>query len=221
MSGPGKIIGVGNGNPICHEPDVYIDKSLSRTISINNWRMKKVPDTKNRPEVAEDFLPNQWDRVDVNDESGPLKPDESAVFHAPVSVTDEELAVTNAVLHFGMIDDEGWVYVNGQLVGESHDWSSSPSFNVLKFLHAGENTIAVAVKNNEGDGGVNEGVTLELVDKPAKAQWQRSAFNGLAEVIVQADKDVGEIQLHASADNLAPSTIAIRTEPGGAQPVAP
>ena len=221
VSGLGRIIGVGNGDPACHEPDVYIEKPSSRTISINNWRMEKVPDTKDRPEVAEDFQANRWDRVDVNSESGPLKPGESAVFRSRVSVTDEELAATNAVLHFGMIDDEGWVYVNGQLVGESHDWSSSPSFNVLKFLHAGENTIAVAVKNNENDGGVNKGVTLDLDEQPVPAGWQRSVFNGLAQVIVQADRNAGEIQLSASGDGLAPATISIHASPGGERPVMP
>lgn len=107
VSGPGRIIGVGNGNPICHEPDVCIAKPSSRTISINNWRMQMVPDTKDRPEVAEEFLADKWDRVDVSSENGPLKPGESAVFRARVSVTNNELTVTNAVLHFGMIDDEG------------------------------------------------------------------------------------------------------------------
>jgi beta-galactosidase len=221
LSGPGKIIGVGNGDPACHEPDVYIDKPSSRMISINNWRMEKVPDTKNRPEVAEDFQPNRWYRVDVNDESGPLNPGESAVFRSRVSVADEELAVTNAVLHFGMIDDEGWVYVNGQLAGESHDWSSSPSFNVLKFLHAGENSIAVAVKNNEGDGGVNKGVTLELDEKPVLTGWQRSVFNGLAQVIVQSAKDAGEIKLTATAESLSPASQTIQSTPGRFQSYMP
>ena len=221
VSGPGRIIGVGNGNPICHEPDVCIGKPSSRTISINNWRMQMVPDTKNRPEVAEEFLADKWDRVDVNNENGPLKPGESAVFRARVSVTNNELTVTNAVLHFGMIDDEGWVYVNGQLAGESHDWSSSPSFTILTFLHAGENTIAVAVKNNAGDGGVNKGVTLELDEKPVLAAWQRSVFNGLAQVIVQSTKGAGDIKLTATTEGLAPAIQTIRSTPGRFQSYMP
>ena len=156
----------------------------------------------------------------MNNESGPLKPGESAVFRARASVTDEELAVTNAVLHFGMIDDEGWVYVNGQLVGESHDWLS-PSFNVLKFLHAGENTIAVAVKNNEGDGGVNKGVTLELDEKPVPPDWRRSVFNGLVQVIVQSTKEAGEIKLIATAESLSPASQTIQSARGRFQSYVP
>jgi beta-galactosidase len=43
--------------------------------------------------------------------------------------------------------------------------------------------------------------------------WQRSTFNGLAQVIVQADKTAGEIKLTASSDGLAPTTVTIQARP--------
>jgi hypothetical protein len=103
--------------------------------------------------------------------------------------------------------------VNGQLAGESHNWNDAPSFDIRKFLHSGDNTIAVAVKNNDGPGGVNKGVTLELTKPPIPANWQRSVFNGLAQVIVQAGSGAGAIQLKAHADGLAPVTVVIQTAP--------
>jgi hypothetical protein len=108
--------------------------------------------------------------------------------------------------------------VNGQFAGESHNWSDSPSFDIRKFLHVGDNTIAVVVKNNDGPGGINKGVSLEFEKPPIPANWQRSAFNGLAQVIVQADKDAGEIKLTAQADGLQPAAIVIRTESASAAP---
>ena len=90
------------------------------------------------------------------------------------------LASENVKLSIGMIDDEGWVYVNGQMAGESHDWQESPNFDVKHLLHPGTNTIAVAVANNSGAGGVNKGVTLLFQEKPELPDWKRSAFNGLA-----------------------------------------
>jgi len=221
LDGPGKIIGVGNGDPICHEPDVYSNQPSLRIVSLDDWRMKKVPDAKDRPEIAEDFHGSGWTKVDVRAENGPLKEDQSAVFRTRFSLTEEDLAATNALLHFGMIDDEGWVYINGRLAGESHDWESDPSFEVRKLLHAGENTIAVAVKNGENEGGVNRGVTLELEQRPVIAAWQRSVFNGLAQVIVQADKHPGEIQLRARADGLAPAVAVIRAAPHPSRPAVP
>jgi beta-galactosidase len=101
-----------------------------------------------------------------------------------------------------MIDDEGWVYVNGHLAGESHDWSAQPTFDVQTHLHDGENTIAVAVQNHDGSGGINKGVALDIQEKPAAVQWKRSVFNGLAQVIVQSGKGAGTLHLAAQADGL-------------------
>jgi beta-galactosidase len=213
LSGPGKIIGVGNGDAACHEPDVYFDKQDVRALELSDWFMAKVPDLQNRPEVAEHFDDSQWGKVNVRADDGPLRPGEMAVFRTQVRLSAADLAIKSADLNFGMIDDQGWVYVNGQFAGESHNWNDSPSFDVRKFLHAGDNTIAVAVKNNDGSGGVNKSVSLELKQQPVPANWQRSAFNGLAEVIVQADADAGDIQLMAYGDGLSPTSIIVRAKP--------
>jgi hypothetical protein len=47
-------------------------------------------------------------------------------------VTAEKLAAKRARLSIGKIDDRGWVYVNGRLAGESHDWNNSPAFEIRK-----------------------------------------------------------------------------------------
>ncbi|HZI33908.1 MAG TPA: DUF4982 domain-containing protein, partial [Candidatus Binatia bacterium] len=213
ISGPGKIIGVGNGDAICHEPDVYFNKPEVRAVALDNWRMETVSAPKDRPEIAEQFDDSQWQKVNVRASDGPLQSDEVAVFRTRVSLTAEDLDAARANLNFGMIDDEGWVYVNGQFAGESHNWNDSPSFDIRKFLHAGGNAIAVIVKNNDGAGGVNRGVSLELEKPPMPADWQRSAFNGLAQVIVQADKDSGDIQLKADGDGLRSASIVIHVKP--------
>jgi beta-galactosidase len=212
IGGPGKIIGVGNGDPICHEPDTYFTKPLVHVIALDNWHMKKVPDPKDRPEAAKNFDEDKWKDADVSIERGPLKEGESAVFRAHVDITAEDLASLGATLQFGMIDDDGWIYVNGQPVGESHDWRSSPQFDILKLLHSGDNSIAVVVKNNGGDGGINKGVSLDFQKKPISPDWQRSVFNGLAEVIMQAGKEAGEIKLTARADGLALGDVIIHAE---------
>jgi len=212
ISGPGKIIGVGNGDPICHEPDVYVEKPDVRAIALGDWRMTNVANLKDLREVAENFDDSNWQKVNVRTDEGPLREDEIAVFRTRVPLTAEDLAVDRADLNFGMIDDDGWVYVNGQFAGESHNWSDAPSFDIRKFLHTGDNTVAVTVKNSEGSGGINKGASLEFVKPPIPANWQRSAFNGLAEVIVQADKNVGAIKLTARADGLQPATLVIQTQ---------
>jgi beta-galactosidase len=132
------------------------------------------------------------------------------------------LNASNVILNFGMIDDEGRVYVNGRLVGESHDCTDEPSFEIRPFVHAGTNSIAVAVKNNGGPGGVNKGVTLTIVDKPtSKLPWRRSVFNGLAQIIVQAGKEPGQIHLTAHSEGLSDTTLDISAEPATPRPCVP
>jgi beta-galactosidase len=220
INGPGKIIGVGNGDPSCHEPDQYAATNNIRSLALTNWRMKLVPNSQDCPEIASDFADSDWPAADVNSEQGPLAPDTSAVYREHVSIPTEALA-GGAVLHVGMIDDNGWVYVNGQLAGESHDWQASPSFDVQKLLHPGENVIAVVVQNKDGSGGLNKGVNLELTNPPTAPVWQRSVFNGLAQIIVQSIRKAGDIRLTAHSDGLAETTTVIHAEPHSPRPALP
>ena len=209
VTGGGKIIGVGNGDPSCHEPDVYATASAGQTLVPGNWRMKLVAAPENRPEIAPDFVDADWSAADVTVGQGPLEPHTSAVFRGHVTVPEDALP-GSAVLHIGSIDDEGWVYVNGLLAGESHDWQDSPVIEAGKFLHAGDNVIAVVVRNQEGAGGLNKGVSLVLSSQAVVPAWKRSVFNGLAQVLVQAGKTAGDIRLSARAEGLTGTTVVIR-----------
>jgi beta-galactosidase len=48
--------------------------------------------------------------------------------------------------------------------------------------------------------------------------WQRSLFNGLAQIIVQSTMDPGEIKLTARADGLTPITLVIPSQPAPPRP---
>jgi hypothetical protein len=131
------------------------------------------------------------------------------------------MASQSVTANFGEIDDDGWVYVNGQFVGESHDWTAAPTMEVRKFLHDGENTIAVAVQNNESTGGLEKGVSLEIEDKPEPIHWKRSAFNGLAQVIVQAGKEAGTMHLTAKSEGLTEASVDISSAADSTLPLLP
>ena len=224
LDGPGKILGVGNGDPSCHEPDIYLARWLSQTVAINDgWHWKKVPDVYGAklPELETDYDDSGWDTVDPRAATGPLSDRGQAVFRAKIQVTEQQLAAESVELCFGMIDEDGWIYVNGRKVGESHDWQSSPSFDVKRFLHPGENVIAVALANWTGPGGIDKGVTLRLGEKPEMPQWQRSVFNGLAQIIVQSTKAPGEIKLTARSEGLSPVTAVIQARPATPRPAVP
>jgi beta-galactosidase len=56
---------------------------------------------------------------------------------------------------------------------------------------------------------------------PAQTGWQRSAFCGLAQIIVQSSKDAGNIHLTATADGLPPATISLQSQTCEPRPSVP
>jgi beta-galactosidase len=217
LEGAGKIIGVGNGDPSCHEPDVYLAKLPLRQKPVDGWRWQetKTPNDEKLPAIAETFDDSSWTPVDVKSESGPLSGFQHGIFRARFTVTDADLTAEAIELCFGRIDENGRVYVNGQKVGASDDWRTSPAFDVKRLLHAGQNTVCVTLANYEGSGGVNNRVNLQFQEKPEMPQWKRSVFNGLAQIIVQAGKQPGVLKLTARAKGLQSFTLSsevIQTE---------
>ena len=71
--------------------------------------------------------------------------------------------LAGAQICFSGCDDEGWYFVNDQFVGETHDWQAQPIFDIKKFLHAGDNVIAVGVNNGGGQGGLNPNVNVDII----------------------------------------------------------
>ena len=224
LSGLGKILGVGNGDPSCHEPDVFLPQFSVRSVPLNDgWRWKKLPNIYD-PKLAEfktNFDDSAWETANPQSDSGPLGERDQAVFRVKIQVTGQDLAARAVELRCGMIDEDGWVYVNGKQIGESHDWQVPAVFDLKPFLHPGENTIAVAVANWGEQGGLNKGVLLEFQEKSVAPEWQRSVFNGLAQIIVQSTREPGEIKLTASAEGLSPATASVSSQPCTSRPAAP
>ena len=221
LSGPGKIIGIGNGDPSCHEPDQFITKPPTRIQPVNDWRWKKIPDAyhANLPEEAENFGDSNWQTTDVNTPTGPLEGRRSAAFRGHFKVTVEDLASPAIMVTFHKINDDGYIYVNGQRAGESHSGQAPITLNVKPFLHPGENTIAVGVASWGGAGGISKGVKLKFEGVAPPADWQHSVFNGLAQIIVQSTKQPGQIELTAQADGLEPETLQLTAQPSPLCPV--
>jgi beta-galactosidase len=94
-------------------------------------------------------------------------------------------------------------------------------FDIKKFLRAGDNVIAVGVSNGYAEGGLKPGVSVDILGQPTPAQWSRSLFNGLAQVIVQSTRKAGEFQLTATAKGLEPATVTVKTQPSAPRPSVP
>ena len=55
------------------------------------------------------------------------------------------MASQRVLLHFGAVDYQTWVYVNGEFAGTHVGGSAAFQFEITKFLHAGENELVVRI----------------------------------------------------------------------------
>ena len=228
LEGAGRILGVGNGDPSCHEPDEFVPEIPVRTLAVNNWRWQLTKRPKKGamlPEYGDQADDSTWNSIKpkTDGDTGDmvLKEGQFAVYRAHVNLTAADLASENIQVRFAGIDDHGWVFVNRQLVGESANWEDQPAFDIKKTLHPGDNLIAVGVFNESGTGGLNPDVNLELMGKPLASAWTRSLFNGLAQVMVQSTHNAGPIKLTASASGVQSATATVHSVPGGMRPSVP
>jgi beta-galactosidase len=224
LQGPGRIVGVGNGDPSSHDPDTFIPVSTSRSVPVGGWRWKKLADPypETLPELGTSFDDSGWEAIDVGAAIGQLAYRERAIYRSRFTVDAKDLDSEAVELVFGKIAGGISVFVNGSKVGSSVDGRAAAVFDVKALLHPGENVIAVPTASYGPDAtGLSKGVTLRLQGSPSVVHWGRSAFNGLAEIIVQSSRDPGTITLTASSDGLQAASFALVSKPATPRPSVP
>jgi beta-galactosidase len=214
ISGPGKIIGVGNGNPSSHEPEQFHDTIT--TAKITGLKEKAVSNLDNRPETAAGYQDADWiPAFSVKHKDWKVYKDTlivvRGVFELP-SFIDQ--TVIN--LYTKSIVEQQSIYVNGKLLRATIKRGDTTQAFVLdhSILKPGKNEYVVTGKRFKLQASWEEPNTdpgLVQVITPG-AQWKRKAFNGLAQVIVQSDKQTGEIQLTATSPGLKPAVIKIQSQ---------
>lgn len=202
ISGPAKILGVGNGDPSCHEPDTLVD---GREFSApGGWKLHRLEgSSKDLREIAATFDDSSWEPARVG-EYTLFSPGSVAIYRASF-----EAASSGEFTHIsvGPIDDLGWVYINGELVGTTNKWDQTYTFELVRPVKAGTNTIAIVVENQGGSGGLIGGATLlGAINIPV---YKRSLFNGRAQVIVRSQDKSGQIVIKATAKGLEPAELKI------------
>jgi beta-galactosidase len=211
LAGPGRIIGVGNGNPTSHEPDVFVTSPSGQARPIDGWRWKTIADpyAEKIPEAAPGFDDSGWQATDVRRASGPFGPNQRGLVRTTFTVSAGELAAHALELWFGKIDGDGRVFVNGKRIGPAGDSRSPSVYDVKALLKPGPNTVAVALANYGASAGLNGGVELRRYDQPGTPAWSRSTFNGLAQIIVRTAKQPGTLELGARAAGLAAASLKL------------
>lgn len=202
VEGPGKLIGVGNGDPSSHEPDQFWAES--KALEVGGWRRKSLASG----ETAESILRSKpdfstWTPDDL--QANQLNQQGAAA----AFWTTFEAGIPNEwlTLSIGPIDDKGEIYLNGVLIGRTATWNATHTFELSGQLKTGRNELLVIARNEGGNGGFTNGATL--AGRSSEPEWSRSVFHGFAQVIVQSRETEGAVTLIAEADGLAPARIRL------------
>ena len=217
ITGPGKIIGVGNGDPTSLEPDKFLEKTIN--MAITGLKELPVADTAHRAEITEVFDDIYWKKAFTNI----TDTTKAWVYRGSINLT-KEMADSALTFFYNSIGRKQSIYFNGHLLATNIDYKKDGNtFLISKSMaKAGVNSIAIVTlpikKKHDWDSvNTNPGLIQFKVAAPA---WKRKLFNGLAQIIIQSENNVpGIIKLTATGKGLKPALLKITTNASLINPV--
>lgn len=211
LRGPGKIIGVGNGNPTSLEKDKFIESI--QTVNIEGLKEKAVASMDSIAETGTDVDDSKWKKAFSDRDYKHLA---NAYLYRGSFMLPPEFVGSTITLFYDCIGREQSIYINGRPVVRNQKESETISGYILdaNWLKAGRNTIAILAtpvgKEHDWDKVNTDPGVIQLFTPPAP--WKRKLFNGLAQVIVQTTHEAGEIVLAASSPNLTAATLRLTVD---------
>ncbi len=211
VSGPARLIGMGNGDPGSHEADKPAE--FHRYATLDRWRLQGVA----RQDDAAALLAG----ADADKGRDPFawlppekQPADSAwnVVHA--SFARPAAAAGRAALFVSDIAPGQQVYLNGKAqTPRREDGMSVIDLDPAQLSDVNTLTLAFATPAggtrklfDDAQGG-RRWVTLRTTT--STGSWQRSVFNGHAQVILQSTGSPGRATLRAVSEGLAPAATVI------------
>ena len=209
LTGPGRILAVANGDPACHEPDQYLP--TLRNFQIRDWRVDEIGNGAVDPKlVAVGVDASGWRSVFSSlDQQYPTV---QSVYRGKLRL-DAPLCGATITLYLPPLGETESVYLNGKMLtaGIAQESAYRGIAVDCAALAKGDNEIAVVaqplVKPPRSFDYTSPG---EVQFVAPAAGWSRSAFNGLAAVIVQQEGGTGDLTLTATAEGLPPATATLR-----------
>lgn len=209
IRGPGKIIGVGNGDPTSLENEKFVE--TIQTVQIENLKEKEISgiDVENEAVDTDD---RAWKDAFRNRDYKKLAKAYATrgSFVLPANVVNAKIT-----LFYKDIGAVQSLFINGKEIAQRKNAGEIGAGITLDkaLLKTGENVITILntpiPKKNEWDNvNTDPGVIQIHVDAD---QYKRKLFNGLAQVIVQADEK-GEVVLEASGSGLNPAVLKIQIQ---------
>lgn len=217
LSGPGRIIGVGNGDPTSLEPDRYLESI--RAVPIENLREQPAASLAAGPETAAGFDDAKWSLAFTArqySDAEQLVPTAKAYVTRGSFELPASLAGAQVTLFYQPIGREQSIYVNGQAVAQNltGEQAVKNGFTLpAALLKPGKNSIVFVatplLKNKPWD--VLNTVPGTIQVRTAAPAWRRKTFNGLAQVLVQSTQQAGALTLTATAPGLKTKVLKINS----------
>lgn len=212
LEGPGKIIGIGNGDPTSHEPDRFVETISSSKISRMNELVLKSLDS--WPDIAAKVTEADWKPAFRSNRNDNWKIYKDTLIALRGSFDLPNLSIKTVVNLFAKsISENQSIYINGHLLASNIGRKDAQTYQLdPTSIQKGKNEYVVVgkrfKKKSEWDEpNTNPGIIQVVI--PAEP-WRRKAFNGLAQVIIQSAQQPGEIVLKATAPGLTPTFIKIK-----------
>jgi beta-galactosidase len=202
ITGPGKIIGVGNGNPTSLEPDQFIEQIL--TIKINNLQEKAISSINNLSEIANSA--QNWSAAFTQDRTQDFGKRVKALAYRGDFDLPGWNDQTKITFFYKSLGKEQSIYINGKCIASKIQAEKKGNSFVLdrSVLKDGKNDITILaiplLKVNSWDVVNSDPGAFQLLTPPAK--WKRKLFSGLAQVIIQKTAGKDEVILSASGAGL-------------------
>lgn len=207
----GRIIGVGNGDPSSHEADRFFETVA--LVNVQDWRGRIAPAGTAEPSAPESLAPmallGNWKAA---------LPKAGEFYDLAATFTLESVPDGASLsLFLPSLGARTAVWLNGREVVRSLDTAKTgPGLRLdAAALVAGVNRVQLLVtpfEDRKNHIPELERLGCVSITQPA-APSRRSLFNGLAQVIVQASRDPGEIRLTATADGLTPAEGTVTARP--------
>ena len=218
IEGPGKIIGVGNGDNTCLEPDKYVEQVNS--VAIENFRAKILDSFSVGNETARGYDYSQWPSRRAI--SGEIAQAEAVIYKATFELP-EKIDGAQITFFYNCIGNRQKLYVNGEAIsGElTREGGERYEFKLdVSILKPGTNELSIlatpyTVRNRWETPNTDPGVIQVIL--PAE-QYRRSLFSGYAQVIVQTTKEPGDIVLVAKSEGMKDARLLIKAQETALRP---
>jgi beta-galactosidase len=217
--GGGRLLGMGNGDPSSHDPEVFVD--AVRQIAVEDWRGRIAPAGLDTPGPADGLKPlpalGNWKAP---------RPAAGEVYELSASFSLEKVDPGDRWrLTVPALGIRTSLWLNGRMLARDQDTSANgPAFSLdASQLLAGVNRIQLIVEPYaDGVSHMPELTRLGAVQVVTPApRWQRRLFNGLAQVVVLGGADADRLRLEAESENLAPAHAEVTLSPAASAASVP